>query len=163
MRRKFIAAVICIPTRRAPKAIWSTSIKISARLSKKPRPTKPPRAKSAKATAWNKTADHAAKVLKGRDVKALLTGAGIEPMPSLADWTDKHCRDTCLSWLALAGADDFEIAGFSGHAFGEDKRILKHYVAVPPEFARRGMVKLEAWYAAQCGALENASGTESLT
>lgn len=105
----------------------------------------------------------AAKVLKGRDVKALLTGAGIEPMPSLADWTDKHCRDTCLSWLALAGADDFEIAGFSGHAFGEDKRILKHYVAVPPEFARRGMVKLEAWYAAQCGALENASGTESLT
>lgn len=91
----------------------------------------------------------AAMILGDIDVKARLAAAGITPLPSLATLKDKHLRDTCLSWLPLAGADKFEIAGFSGHAFGHDDKILRHYVAIPPEFARRGMAKLEAWHAAK--------------
>lgn len=91
-----------------------------------------------------------------RDIGAELAAAGITPLASLADFNDKHLRDTCLSWLALAGADKFETAGFSGHAFGKDDAILKHYVAVPPEFARRGMVKLEAWHTMRLAEIEGA-------
>lgn len=87
------------------------------------------------------------------DVPARLAAAGLSPMPSLADLRDQDLRDTCLSWLPLAGADRFEIAGFSGHAFGQSEQVLRHYVAIPPEFARRGMARLEAWYDAQLGAL----------
>lgn len=31
--------------------------------------------------------------------------------------------------------------------------MLKYYVAILPECARRGMVKLETWYAAQLAAI----------
>jgi hypothetical protein len=84
-----------------------------------------------------------------KDVPALLAAAGIAPMVSLADLRDQDLRDTCLSWLPLAGCDKFEIAGFSGHAFAQSEKVMRHYVAIPPEFARRGMEKLEAWHAAQ--------------
>lgn len=99
-----------------------------------------------------------AKVLKemtGEEIARRLNAAGVTPLASLGDpaMKDKHLRDTCLSWLPLAGADKWEVAGFSGHAFGQEDRVLKHYVAIPPEFARRGMVKLEAWYAAQLAAI----------
>lgn len=93
------------------------------------------------------------------DIRARLAAAGLQPMPSLADLRDQDARDTCLSWLPLAGADKWEIAGFSGHAFGKDEKVLRHYVAIPPEFARRGMAKLEAWYEAELGRLEGKSGT----
>ncbi|SFQ10615.1 hypothetical protein [Nitratireductor indicus] len=91
----------------------------------------------------------AATLLAGVDVPAVLAAAGLPAMPSIATLRDQDLRDTCMSWLALAGCDRFEIAGFSGHAFGQSDKVLRHYVAIPPEFARRGMEKLEGWYARQ--------------
>lgn len=91
---------------------------------------------------------------KGRDVAGEIAAAGIAPLASIADLRDQDLRDTCFSWLAWAGASKFQIAGFSGHAFGRDDRILKHYVSIPPSFAREGMALLETWYAAQLAALE---------
>lgn len=83
-----------------------------------------------------------------------LSAAGLKPLASLADLRDQDLRDTCLSWLPLAGADKWEVAGFSGHAFGKSDSVLKHYLAIPPQFARSGLAKLEAWYAAQLTAIE---------
>lgn len=91
------------------------------------------------------------------DVPAALRQAGLEPMPSVADLRDQDLRDTAVTWLGLAGADKWEIAGFTGHAFGKEDKVLKHYLAVPPEFARRGMAKLEAWHAAELGRLQAAA------
>lgn len=91
---------------------------------------------------------------KKRDVAGEIAAAGIAPLASIADLRDQDLRDTCFSWLAWAGASKFQIAGFSGHAFGRDDRILKHYVSIPPSFAREGLALLEAWYAAQLAAIE---------
>lgn len=96
----------------------------------------------------------ASAVLRGVDVAAALAAAGLRAMPSLADLRDQDLRDTTMSWLALAGCDRFEIAAFSGHAFGQSDKVLRHYVAVPPEFGRRAMAKLEAWFDVQLGALK---------
>ncbi|MCB2052213.1 MAG: hypothetical protein KDE63_12375 [Novosphingobium sp.] len=53
-----------------------------------------------------------------------LKAAGVTPLASLEDpaMKDRHLRDICLSWLPLAGADKWEVAGFSGHAFGQKDR-----------------------------------------
>lgn len=88
----------------------------------------------------------ALKLLRGVDIKGRLAAAGVPLMPSLATLNDKHLRDTCLNWLQLAGAKPY-LPGFSGHAYGHDDAILKHYLAVPPELARQGMALLEAWHA----------------
>lgn len=93
-------------------------------------------------------------LFRGRDVAAELTAAGIRALPSVADLTDQDLRDTCLSWLPLAGADDWELTGFSGHAFTGDKKVLGHYLSINPKFARTGMAKLEAWFAREVAALE---------
>ena len=108
--------------------------------------------------AHGKPTREAVMLLGGVDVAAALARAGVTPLPSLADLEDKHGRDTCLSWLALAGADKWQIAGFSGHAFGQSDRVLKHYVAIPPEFARAGMARLEAWYAARSASGKKEAG-----
>lgn len=96
-------------------------------------------------------------VLRGLDVPQLLAAAGLAPMPSLADLRDQDLRDTALSWAALAGCDKWEMAALSGHAFGKEDKVLRHYVSVPPEFARRAIAKMEAWHAAQLGALAKAA------
>lgn len=93
-------------------------------------------------------------LFRGRDVAAELAAAGIEALPSVADLTDQDLRDTCLSWLPLAGADDWELMGFSGHAFTGAKAVLGHYFSINPAFARAGMAKLEAWFAREAAALE---------
>ena len=87
------------------------------------------------------------------DIGRAMRARGLKPMPSLADLRDQDLRDTCLSWLPLAGCDKWEVAAFSGHAFGQSDKVLRHYVAVPPEFGRRAMAKLEAWFDAQLAAL----------
>lgn len=92
-------------------------------------------------------------LLGGIDLRARLAAAGLEPMASAADFRDQDCRDTTLTWLGLAGADRFERAGFSGHAHGKETGVERHYVAIPPDYARRGMAKLEAWFAARTGAI----------
>ncbi len=93
-------------------------------------------------------------LFRGRDVAAELAAAGIAAVPSVADLRDQDLRDTCLSWLPLAGANKWEIAGFSGHAFAGRENVLGHYLAIDPEFARTGMAKLEAWFARQLADLE---------
>lgn len=81
--------------------------------------------------------------------RAAASGAAVRPLSSLADLRDQDLRDTAASWAALAGCDRFEIAGLTGHAFGQSDRVLRHYVAVPPEFGRRAIAKMEAWFAGQ--------------
>lgn len=93
-------------------------------------------------------------LFRGRDVAAELAAAGIVPLPSVADLRDQDLRDTCLSWLPRAGADKWEIAGFSGHSFAGRENVLRHYLAIHPEFARAGMAKLEAWFARELAALD---------
>lgn len=90
-------------------------------------------------------------VLGEIDIPATLAAAGVAITPALAELRDQDLRDTNVTWLGLAGADKFEIAGFTGHAFGADDKVLGHYFAIPPEFARRGMAKLEAWFAERVG------------
>lgn len=93
-------------------------------------------------------------LFRGRDVAAELATAGVEALPSVADMTDQDLRDTCISWLPRAGANKWELAGFSGHAFGGDENVLGHYFSIDPEFARSGMKKLEAWFAREIATRE---------
>lgn len=96
--------------------------------------------------------DAAAAILGNIDIRARLQAAGVPIVPALAELRDQDLRDTAVTWLGLAGCDKFEIAGFTGHAFGTDDKVLAHYLAIPPDFARRGMAKLEAWHAEQMAA-----------
>jgi len=89
-----------------------------------------------------------------RNVAAELSMAGIALQPSLADLRDQDMRDTCLSWLARAGCNKWQVAGFSGHAFGGGEAVLGHYVDIDPSFAQEGMKKLEAWFARQLAEIE---------
>lgn len=89
-----------------------------------------------------------------RDVAAELAAAGVDLLPSLADLRDQDMRDTCLSWLSRAGANKWELAGFSGHAFAGNEKVLGHYVDIDPAFAVEGMRKLEVWYAREVADLE---------
>jgi hypothetical protein len=98
-------------------------------------------------------------LLAGVDVAGVLSAAGLHPMPALADLGDKHSRDTCLTWLSSAEATRLEKAAFSGHAFGKGEEILKHYVAIPPEHGRKGLAKLEAWYAETLRGTSQANAT----
>jgi len=93
-------------------------------------------------------------LFRGRDVAAELAAAGIEAFASVADLTDQDMRDTCISWLPRAGANKWEVAGFSGHAFVGAENVLGHYFAIDPEFARSGMKKLEVWFAREIAARE---------
>lgn len=88
-----------------------------------------------------------------RDVAAELAAAGVQLLPSVADLRDQDMRDTCLSWLARAGCNKWQVAGFSGHAFGGGEAVLGHYVDIDPSFAQEGMKKLEAWFARQLAEL----------
>lgn len=86
-------------------------------------------------------------------VRARLEAAGLQPLAALADLKDKHWRDTCLNWLEVAGGRAY-LPGFSGHAYGHKDKVLKHYLAVPPEFAVEGLRLLEAWFDARVAAID---------
>jgi hypothetical protein len=94
-----------------------------------------------------------------RDVAAELAAAGVQLLPSVADLRDQDMRDTCLSWLARAGCNKWQVAGFSGHAFGGGEAVLGHYVDIDPSFAQEGMKKLEAWFARHLAELGQAGKT----
>lgn len=79
------------------------------------------------------------------DVGAMLAGAGLKPMPSLADFHDQDLRDTAVTWLALAQNDKWEIASITGHSLKSIDEILKHYFGLHPDLARSGMAKMEKW------------------
>lgn len=98
----------------------------------------------------------AAATLGDIDIRSRLQAAGVPITPELGKLRDQDMRDTAVTWLGLAGCDKFEIAGFTGHAFGTDDKVLAHYLAIPPDFAKRGMEKLEAWHAEQMTAQRQA-------
>jgi hypothetical protein len=65
--------------------------------------------------------------------------------PTLAGKWEMDLRDTAITWLARAGADVIEISSVSGHSLQSIHMILKHYLAMSPEFADSGIAKLIAW------------------
>lgn len=79
------------------------------------------------------------------DIASVLAGAGLKPMPSLADFHDQDLRDTAVTWLALARNDKWEIASITGHSLKSIDEILKHYFGLHPDLARSGMAKMEKW------------------
>ncbi|MBL4820375.1 MAG: hypothetical protein JKY98_05210 [Gammaproteobacteria bacterium] len=92
-------------------------------------------------------------VLRGIDMQKALDG--FTPISSLADFRDQDLRDTAVTWLALAGCDEREIASITGHELTSINRIMKHYLGLHPDLAKRGIGKLEHWYAAANQAREN--------
>lgn len=70
----------------------------------------------------------------------------IAPTPSLEDFRDQDLRDTAVTWLALAGCEVTEIAAITGHSLKSVNEIMKHYLGLHPDLARRAIGKLTAWY-----------------
>lgn len=70
----------------------------------------------------------------------------VAPTPSLEDFRDQDLRDTAVTWLALAGCDVTEIAAITGHSLKSVNEIMKHYLGLHPDLARRAIGKLTAWY-----------------
>lgn len=78
---------------------------------------------------------------------------GLKPCPSLASFNFQDLRDTCVTWLARAGADLKEIASITGHSLRGIHTIMKHYLALDGAMARRGIEKLVAMLEAEGMAL----------
>lgn len=74
---------------------------------------------------------------------------GLEPCPSLADFTFRDLRDTAVTWLARAGATVPEIAAVTGHSLKGIYTILKHYLELDEPMARAAIAKLVTWIEAQ--------------
>jgi hypothetical protein len=79
------------------------------------------------------------------DVAAALAAAGLEAMPALADLRDQDLRDTAVTWLALAGCTEHEIASITGHSLKTIKDIMSHYLGMHPDHGRRAIAKMEKW------------------
>ena len=84
-----------------------------------------------------------------RHVFADVRDKAAETMPSLAGFRDQDLRDTCITWLANAGADAIRIASISGHSLETIHAILKHYLARHPDQARAAIGQLAAWLEAK--------------
>ncbi|MEP1572387.1 hypothetical protein [Roseibium album] len=70
----------------------------------------------------------------------------IPPCDELDGFRDQDLRDTAVTWLARAGCDATEIAAITGHSLKSVNEILKHYLGLHPDLARRAIGKLAAWY-----------------
>ena len=70
----------------------------------------------------------------------------LPPCPSLLDFRDQDLRDTAVTWLARAGAQELEIAAITGHSLKTIKQILEHYFGLHPDLARRAISKLSGWH-----------------
>lgn len=70
----------------------------------------------------------------------------LPPCPSLLDFRDQDLRDTAVTWLARAGAQELEIAAITGHSLKTIKQILEHYFGLHPDLARRAINKLSGWH-----------------
>lgn len=70
----------------------------------------------------------------------------IPATPSLEDFRDQDLRDTAVTWLALAGCEVTEIAAITGHSLKSVNEVMKHYLGLHPDLARRAIGKLTAWY-----------------
>lgn len=75
----------------------------------------------------------------------------LAPMPSVADLTDQDLRDTCVTWLARAGADVILISRITGHSLQSVHQILKHYLVTHPEQGDRAISTLVDWFDRQTG------------
>lgn len=72
-------------------------------------------------------------------------GWQLEPMASLADYTDQDLRDTAVTWLGLAGADVPGICAITGQSEVSAYGVLKHYLGKHPDMARQSIGKLVVW------------------
>jgi hypothetical protein len=70
----------------------------------------------------------------------------LPPCEELDGFRDQDLRDTAVTWLARAGCDTSEIASITGHSLKSVNDILKHYLGLHPDLARRAIGKLSAWY-----------------
>lgn len=82
-----------------------------------------------------------------RHIFAEVRAKAAETMPALADFHDQDLRDTAVTWLALAGCNEIEIASITGHSLKTIAEIMKHYLGLHPDLARRAIGKLELWKA----------------
>lgn len=92
-----------------------------------------------------KSTIEARRLLRGIDITARMTAAGLKPMASLADFHDQDLRDTSVTWLALAECSKWEVSSITGHSLKSIDEILKHYFGLHPELARSAMAKMEKW------------------
>ncbi len=70
----------------------------------------------------------------------------LRPRNELDGFRDQGLRDTAVTWLARAGRDTAEIASITGRNLNSVNDILKHYLGLHPDLARRAIGKLSAWY-----------------
>lgn len=91
-----------------------------------------------------------------RHVFAAVRARAAAAVPALATLRDQDWRDTALSWAEAAGCSRAEIAALSGHAFGRQERVLRHYVAVDPSTSRRAAEKVWSWFEAERARLDRA-------
>lgn len=82
-----------------------------------------------------------------RHIFADVRAEAVKTCPSLADFHDQDLRDTAVTWLALAGCDKIEIASITGHSLKTIDEIMKHYLGLHPDLAKRAIGKLEVWKA----------------
>ncbi len=75
----------------------------------------------------------------------------------LSHWIGKHMPGersidaalAAVTWLALAGSNESEIASITGHELASISRIMKHYLGMHPDLAKRGIGQLTVWYDSQ--------------
>jgi hypothetical protein len=67
------------------------------------------------------------------------------PCPSLEGKREQDLRDTCVTWLARAGATWPRSPASPATRPQSIHQILKHYLAITPELADSAIAKLVAW------------------
>lgn len=70
---------------------------------------------------------------------------GLPPCPAIAGLTYQKLRNTGLTWLRKAKADDDEFMAVSGHARASLPQVMPHYYTPGADEAVAAMTKLSAW------------------
>lgn len=86
-------------------------------------------------------------------------GWQIQPMASLADFTDQDLRDTCVTWLARAGCDAIRISAITGHSLKTIHAILKHYLVAHADYGDQAIARMVDWFDEQAQAEDGRRAT----
>jgi hypothetical protein len=70
---------------------------------------------------------------------------GLPPCPAISTLTFQKLRNTGLTWLRKAKADDDEFMAVSGHARASLPQVMPHYYTPGADEAVAAMTKLSAW------------------
>jgi hypothetical protein len=70
---------------------------------------------------------------------------GLPPCPAIAGLTNQKLRNTGLTWLRKAKADDDEFMAVSGHTRASLPQVMPHYYTPGADEAVAAMTKLSAW------------------